>query len=390
MNMHVRVQHLSRHYPISHGTAVKRAVDDVSFDFQEGERIGLIGRNGAGKTTLLQMLSGVIQPTSGSLEVSGKVTAIFTIGLGLREDLTGRENIYVEGEMLGRSREQTDGILEEIVAFSELGSFIDSPVRTYSTGMKARLAFSTIVHIEPEILIIDEALSVGDSKFAAKATAKMRELARKGRILIVVSHSMSAIEEMCNRCLWIENGRIRMDGPPAQVTRAYLDEVRRSDDEQLVTRFKAECRSESLADGWAVGELRWVGEVESQRTSVRTGAPTTLEVSITGRPDAEYGVELSIERLDGVPILLARSVEDGFLGRLGDDGAAAVEIDFGPMPLNWGIYRMRVLIRREGQVLATRTAPFEVVNERRQSGGRSILVYPAPLTVENAPMKGKR
>lgn len=386
LSIQISAEHLSRHYVL--GTAeIKRAVDEVSFTFQEGERVGLIGRNGAGKTTLLQMLAGIVEPTSGRLAVDGKVTAIFTIGLGIREDLSGRENIYLEGEVLGRSRAETDRIVDEVVAFSELGSFIDQPVRTYSTGMKARLAFSTIVHIEPQILIIDEALSVGDAKFAAKASAKMRELTRKGRILIVVSHSMAAIEDMCTRCLWIEDGRVRMDGAPVDVTRAYLDEIRKADDAQLLRRFKAQDVNQSIVPGWTVGQMGWRSAEGGTKMSVSSGDAAVLVVPVYGPKEVAFHVELDIERLDGIHVLSSSSAGAGVAARTDPDGAATVEVDFGCMRLNWGIYGAKVRIGHAGQTVVARKMPFEVVNLRRHAGGRSVLVYPVEMTVEASEME---
>ena len=213
--LHITARGLEKSYPQPGALrGAKKVLRGLSFQFAEGERIGVIGRNGAGKTTLLQLIAGIGVPTGGVLEINGHVTAIFTLGLGLREDLSGRENIFIDGELQGRSHAETAAVMAATIAFAELGEFIDRPVRTYSTGMKARLAFSMLVHIEPEILIIDEALSVGDAQFARKATAKMRELTQRGKILIVVSHSMGAIRDMCNRCLWIDGGVIRMDGTP--------------------------------------------------------------------------------------------------------------------------------------------------------------------------------
>ena len=215
----------------------KVAVDRLTLSIAEGERLGIVGRNGAGKSTLLHMIAGLSGPTSGSVRISGKVTSIMTLGVGLRDDLSGRENIYVDGEIQGKSRAETDSVIEQVIEFSELGEFIEYPVRTYSTGMKARLAFAMISHIDPEILIIDEALSVGDASFSVKATARILEICARGKIVILVSHGMQAIRDICNRCIYMKDGRIVMDGQPDAVTRAYIEEVREADEAELMLKF---------------------------------------------------------------------------------------------------------------------------------------------------------
>jgi lipopolysaccharide transport system ATP-binding protein len=218
------------------------AVNDVSLTIKQGERVGIIGHNGAGKTTLLQIIAGLAAPSSGSVIVQGHVNCVMTLGIGLREALSGRENIYIDGELNGKLRSEIDTVIDKIIEFADLGKFIDLPVRTYSSGMKARLAFSMIVFIEPEILIIDEALSAGDAKFSAKASTKMKELCAKGDILIIVSHSMAAIVEMCDRCLWLDHGRLVMDDIPEKVTKAYVDAVRKTEEEKIRTRFQQRSR----------------------------------------------------------------------------------------------------------------------------------------------------
>lgn len=186
--------------------------------------------------------------------------------MGLREHASGRENIYIDGEVQGKSRVEIDAVIDEIIEFAELGEFIDMPVRTYSTGMKSRLAFAMISCLEPEILIIDEALSAGDAKFSAKATRKIQEICAKGRIVILVSHSMASIQSMCNRCLWIDQGKIVMDGLPDQVCKAYIDAVRSEDEAKLLERFRDEASTRFSLDGWDVDALYVLqGDTATQR-----------------------------------------------------------------------------------------------------------------------------
>jgi lipopolysaccharide transport system ATP-binding protein len=383
--LHVTAEALSKHYDLGGGHARKKAVDAVSFQIAEGERVGFIGRNGAGKTTLLQLLAGIADPTGGRIEVEGKVTAIFTIGMGLREDLTGLENIFIEGELQGRSREQTQLLVDEIVAFAELGPFIDRPVRTYSTGMKARLAFSTIVHIEPEILIIDEALSVGDARFAAKATAKMRELTSRGRILILVSHSMASIESMCTRCIWIDGGRIRMDGPPADVTMAYIDEVRKDDETKLAERFRQQVVDQSLRPGWriAVAELRSAEGIQAH--CLVTREPASFAAHVVATAGLPFTARLRIHRLDGLAVLESTWPVPAQSSSGDESDTRRLRADLGLLPLNYGLYRAEIEVADASGPAARRSVLFEVVNPRPPRGGRPVLVYPATLTATRVP-----
>ena len=235
-----------------HDASTLAAVDGVSLEIANGERVGIIGRNGAGKSTLLHLIAGITTPSSGSIDVTGKVTAVMTLGIGLREEATGRENIYLDGEVQGVARSHIDAALDDVISFSDLGKFIDYPVRTYSTGMKARLAFSMITHLEPEILIIDEALSAGDAAFSAKATRRIKELCKRGKIVIVVSHGMGTINDICNRCLWMDAGRIEMDGKPVDVTQAYIEAVREADEKALLEKFGRDTGCRSLLTGWTL------------------------------------------------------------------------------------------------------------------------------------------
>lgn len=198
-------------------------LNDIDFSISEGERVGLIGRNGAGKTTLLKLISGIEDCSSGSIDIKGKVTAILSLGLGLREELTGIDNIRLEADV--RGIELSDLMLKEIIEFSELGDAIEAPVRTFSTGMKSRLSFSILCSIQPEILIIDEVLSAGDYFFANKATKKIIELCNQGSILILVAHSIDTINQFCDRCILLENGSIKEDGVARDVTKKYKEAV---------------------------------------------------------------------------------------------------------------------------------------------------------------------
>ncbi len=205
-----------------HGRVVVRALENINLSFRDGDRVGLIGHNGAGKTTMLRLLSGVYAPSSGQAEIIGEIGSLIAISLGIDPEFTGRENIFLRGALLGISKSEIARQMENIIEFSELGDFIDMPVRTYSSGMHLRLAFSVSTIFRPQILLMDEWLSVGDEGFKEKAEARMNELVKATNILVIASHSRDMILKTCNRVLWMEHGKIRMDGPVQEVTDAYF------------------------------------------------------------------------------------------------------------------------------------------------------------------------
>jgi lipopolysaccharide transport system ATP-binding protein len=190
------------------------ALKDVSFDVQPGEVIGIIGRNGTGKSTLLKILTRITEPTSGEVIINGRVASLLEVGTGFHPELTGRENIYMNGSILGMKKREIDAKLDEIISFSELEKFIDTPVKRYSSGMYVRLAFAVAAHIEPEILLVDEVLAVGDTEFQKQCLGKMRSVADSGRTILFVSHQMNAVRTLCSRCIHLSNGEIIFDGDP--------------------------------------------------------------------------------------------------------------------------------------------------------------------------------
>jgi lipopolysaccharide transport system ATP-binding protein len=201
------------------------ALKDVSFDVQPGEVVGIIGRNGAGKSTLLKLLTRITEPTSGEVIINGRVASLLEVGTGFHPELTGRENVYMNGTILGMKKREIDAKFDEIVAFSELEKFIDTPVKRYSSGMYVRLAFAVAAHLDPEILLVDEVLAVGDAAFQQKCLGKMGDVARDGRTILFVSHNMSAIQNLCSKAVWLQNGQLTQDGTCWHVIQAYLDRL---------------------------------------------------------------------------------------------------------------------------------------------------------------------
>jgi len=197
------------------------ALKNVSFEVPNGTALGIVGSNGAGKSTLVRALGGILPPTSGRIEVHGRISALLALGVGFNANLSGRENVMLGGLAGGLSRRQIQERSQEIEDFAELGDFMELPIRTYSSGMRSRLAFAVSVHMDPDILMIDEALSAGDARFKKKAAVKMHEVMGSARAMFLVSHSMPSIKEMCNRAIWLHKGELKMEGSPEDVIAAY-------------------------------------------------------------------------------------------------------------------------------------------------------------------------
>lgn len=209
------------------------ALKDVSFEVNEGETLGIVGRNGAGKSTLLKILSRITRPTSGRAEIRGRVGSLLEVGTGFHNELSGRENIFLNGAILGMKRNEIESKFDEIVAFSEIEKFIDTPVKHYSSGMYMRLAFSVAAHLEPEILIVDEVLAVGDAGFQKKCLSKMRDVGESGRTVLFVSHDIQAVSRLCSRTIWMKDGRVNRDGETPNVIADYLHDQANSGSERV-------------------------------------------------------------------------------------------------------------------------------------------------------------
>jgi lipopolysaccharide transport system ATP-binding protein len=327
-NMHIKCNSISKVFPISireniysllsllykfrffskssiYNKFCNVALQNISFEISEGESVGIIGRNGAGKSTLLRIISGMSTPSSGTVEIDGRVDCILSLGTGIHDEITGRENIFRDGKLKGKGDKEILSVLDSIIKFADLGSFIDQPVKTYSSGMKARLAFSMITCLSPEILIIDEALGTGDYDFAAKAASKMKEICKKGKILLLVSHSMKTITEMCNRCIWLEKGSIKMDGAPDVVTREYLEFIRKEDEIKLSEKLKIRLSKERItSDYFSVREIGIAGTNQHLKYILDYKESFILRVILTCtgiKKNLTFGIE--IERIDGILIL---------------------------------------------------------------------------------------
>ncbi len=205
-------------------TEIRTVLKDINLEIKKGETVALIGVNGSGKSTLLKLMTKIIYPNKGKVKTYGKLTSLLELGAGFHPDFTGRENIYFNAAIFGLTREEIDKRLNDIIEFSELGEFIDSPVRTYSSGMYMRLAFSVAINVDAEILLIDEILAVGDQHFQDKCFAKLHELAKSNMTIVIVSHALGPIKDLCNRAIWISDGEVREDGKCDKVIDDYLKE----------------------------------------------------------------------------------------------------------------------------------------------------------------------
>src|ERR1700723_3735780 len=218
---------LVRGRPIVAGDELEEfwALKDVSFDIKRGEVTGVIGPNGAGKSTLLKILSRITEPSEGRVTINGRVASLLEVGTGFHPELTGRENIFLNGAILGMTKKEIKGRFDEIVAFAEIEKFLDTPVKRYSSGMYVRLAFAVAAHLEPEILIVDEVLAVGDAAFQKKCLGKMGSFAQSGRTVLFVSHNMEAVRTLCHRCVWLRDGRLHKDGKADEIIEAYFNSI---------------------------------------------------------------------------------------------------------------------------------------------------------------------
>jgi lipopolysaccharide transport system ATP-binding protein len=245
------------------------ALKDISFDVMPGEVVGIIGRNGAGKSTLLKILSRITKPSRGSVQLNGRVGSLLEVGTGFHPELTGRENVYLNGSILGMSRREIDRRFDEIVAFAEVERFLDTPVKRYSSGMYVRLAFAVAAHLEPEILIVDEVLAVGDASFQAKCLDKMRQSASSGHTVLIVSHQMNSVRDLCGRAIWLDDGTVRQSGSVGPVLERYLDET---------------SRSVSPGDWIDVEGVSRVGTGQVRFTNARYYGPSTTEGPVSDGP----------------------------------------------------------------------------------------------------------
>lgn len=330
------------------------ALRDINLQVPRGQVVGMVGRNGAGKSTLLQLLCGTLQPSSGRLQVHGRVAALLELGAGFNPDFTGVENVFMNGAILGMKRQEIEERLDSILAFADIGDFVHRPVKTYSSGMFVRLAFAVATSIEPDILIIDEALSVGDGAFARKSFDRIMQLKEAGKTILFCSHSMYQVEALCTRAIWLEHGRMRMDGPAADVTTAYAASLHEG---AMQPRMNAlATASGTVHPGSGTGRIvravaRTPTEVGSE-VQVLSGS-TDVELELVFEIDPALptpGVAVGLSDANGMTIASATSVNDGVLLSTDAQGRGQVSIVFKRLPLLKGSYWVTCFLSTEDGV----------------------------------------
>ncbi len=313
-----------------------RALDEVSFDVPAGQVLGVIGGNGAGKSTLFKVLSRVTAPSSGEIKLRGHVGAMLEVGTGFHPELTGRENIFLNGAILGMGRRQIQGRFDEIVEFSEIPDAIGMLVKQYSVGMYMRLAFAVAAHLEPEILLVDEVLAVGDARFQEKCLAKISELGRSGRTVLFVSHQLDVVRQLCDRCLLLQHGRLVDDGEPGAVVSGYL----RDESGALPVGVRRDV-TRAQRNGTGEAQIEWLS-IDVPTSTIEPGSYVRLRLGIRcDRPVKVRSVALSISTEGG---LLLADLDSKQTSEPLDlvPGRTEVEVSLGPLPLNAGRYRLSV------------------------------------------------
>jgi lipopolysaccharide transport system ATP-binding protein len=317
------------------------ALDGVSFEVKRGEVIGIIGRNGAGKSTLLKILTRITAPTRGTIRLRGRVASLLEVGTGFHPELTGRENIYLNGAILGMTRAETHRKLAEIVDFAELSQFVDTPVKRYSSGMYVRLAFAVAAHLEPEILLIDEVLAVGDVAFQKKCMGRIGDVARGGRTVLFVSHNLAAVSSLCGRAILLRDGKLQEEGETSSVVNAYLAGF------SALTSTQLADRKDRVGSGGARALDLDVRSMDADDV-IRCGS--RLKVRLRYRSDAPIrrpSVVISVNDLARGRMLLLRTDTDaGFPGEIAAEGE--IECETGPINLTPGRCYVNLAIFRAG------------------------------------------
>lgn len=291
------------------------ALQDISFEIKKGESVGIIGRNGSGKSTLLQLLCGILKPTAGSAEVNGRVSALLELGAGFNPEFTGRENVYFQGAVMGLTRSEIDARFDEIAAFADIGEFIDQQVRIYSSGMFIRLAFATAVNVNPDILIVDEALAVGDMEFQERSISRMKQLQSHGTTIILVSHSIPAVRNFCQQAIWLDAGELKESGAADKVCYAYQTHINQAVHEKKRMREDVSLSLESRnrhRSGREKSITITNATVENQRLAVgdRLNLRFSLYFSELGQSATEFGLGVKIHNDEGRLVAVFNTIRD--------------------------------------------------------------------------------
>lgn len=324
-------------------------LSDLTFDVARNETLGIIGSNGAGKSTILKLIAGIIVPTSGKINVSGRVSSLLELGAGFHPDMTGRENVFLYGSLLGLNRATMRQRFDEIVAFSELDEFIDLPVKTYSSGMYLRLAFAVAIHVDPEVLLIDEILAVGDEAFQAKCLERITAMQSQGVTILFISHDLRSVSKLCTRAIWLEGGRSQVDGSVELVVRRYLDAVAQKQSKQLAKRNEEVTRQERGTNRWGSGEVeiarvRVLDSTGQERYVFVTNEELTIQMHYSVAARVENPIfGLALHRSDGLHIT-GPNTRFGELEIPVVEGEGVVEYTIPRLPLLPGRYQISVAV----------------------------------------------
>jgi len=339
------------------------ALKDVSFTVEKGDRLGIIGRNGAGKSTLLKILSRITDPTEGRVEIAGRVSSLLEVGTGFHPELSGRENIFLNGAILGMRAEEVRRKFDRIVAFAEVERFLDTPVKRYSSGMYVRLAFAVAAHLEPDVLVVDEVLAVGDVQFQQKCLGRMEELSRSGRTILFVTHNMDALLALCNRGLVLDKGKVVFDGEPSEARLNYLSQV-------SSTEYSVAKNAGRGGSGGVAVESVWVSSAEGPALSIESGEAISFNVIACVAEQFRYRQDLevsfSVDSIEGQRLFtVISSWSNAELDA--SSGEIRAACDIGAMPLAPGKYLLNVTIIFRGDTLdcVIHCATFDVLPKRR-------------------------
>ena len=348
------------------------AIRDLSFQVHRGEAFGIIGRNGSGKSTLLKLISGILKPTTGKVTVNGRVAALIELGAGFHPEITGRENIYINGIMLGLTRREIDQRFDRIVEFSGISEFLDQPVKTYSSGMYVRLGFAVAVHVDPDVLLIDEVLAVGDEEFSARCIAKIQEMKLRGVTLLFVTHQLDQVRNLCDRALWLDHGQLEAIGDPMRVVDAYLQEV--SGVVAAPPTVTPEPAAEAAAAPPRDEEERWgSGEILLKRVSLTddhgrelvalgAGTPVTIDLDVDTRtPQDDFVFGIGIYHADGTCVYGTNTDLEGYVPQ-SIEGPARVRFVMPSLDLVAGTYRVDAAVHtRNGRAFDYRRNVLRIV-----------------------------
>jgi ABC-type polysaccharide/polyol phosphate transport system ATPase subunit len=361
------------------------AIRDLSFEVHRGEAFGIIGRNGSGKSTLLKLVSGILKPTGGKLSVNGRIAALIELGAGFHPEITGRENVYINGIMLGLSRREVDQRYDRIVEFSGIGEFLDQPVKTYSSGMYVRLGFAVAVHVDPDILLIDEVLSVGDEEFSARCVAKIQEMKYRGVTLLFVTHQLDQVRNLCDRALWLDHGRIEAIGDPMRVVDAYLQEVSGAPAQAAAPPAPPpeESKPKDDEERWGSGEIvirrvALADDHDRELVALGAGIAVTIDLDIETRvPQDDFVFGIGIYHADGTCVYGTNTEIEGWVPEK-IEGAPRVRFIMPALDLVAGTYRIDAAVHtRNGRAFDYRRNVLRfVVGSRVHDSG----VYRPPHT----------